>query len=162
MDNIIEERNCLPVWRCIESYCQEQWATNQADAVCPFCHESVGIKTGFTYGEACEAAEKYGFEEILIHVPNLVPELVQLTEISKDLWIGLPVYHPLSQSGVECNWLTHDLGILTEFYHDPDIKGVIRCRFVTSHIHSLEYMATNLWVPKSLVDRLLGRGKNNR
>ena len=146
----------LPVLRCPDLCCDKQVVTNLLSPTCPFCHETELVDTGFKYGEARAAADKYGFEEdIPIHVPTPVPELIQLCDIPENLWIGLPVYRPFSQEDSVCNWLAYDVGILSYFYFDPKTNPSRQCRFVTCDTGSLEYSDWNLWVPKSLAENLL-------
>ena len=151
----------LPVWRCQEECCGEQWATWEEDAICPFCHIKPGIKTGFTCRDLIEAEEKFGFQEKLpVHIPIPVPELIQLSMIPSEMWVGLPVYHPCSQDVTGCNWLLYDVGVVVEVLADsnPNSADKFQCRFVTSDGSfpgMLEYKPSNLWVPKSIAERLV-------
>jgi len=148
-------RNGLPVWRCSETdVCGEQWASARAADTCPFCHLGIGQSTGFTCDDVAEAATKYGFSDFPVHMPQPLPELVQLSSLPSDLWIGLPVLHPSGQVGKTANWLLYDVGIVTALESDPDLAGEFRCRFITSSESSLIYSPGNLWVPKILAQRL--------
>jgi hypothetical protein len=153
-------RNSTPVWRCIEAAtCGAQWAAWERDLEGPFCHCSKGEPAGFTYGEVLEAAERLGFvEDVPVHLAEPVPELVQLVTLPRDVWIGLPVFHPSSQTNVEATWLVYDTGIIVSVEEDRDFEGEFRCSFITSvgpHNTALRYGPNNLWVPKVLADRLV-------
>jgi len=153
--------NCTPVWRCQDVECGQQWVTWEAVARCPFCSGIPVERTGFTYGDVAEAAEKFGFRgDLPVHVPVPVPDLVQLSTLPQDTWIGLPVFHPMEQQGILANWLLYDTGIVLEVYPDPDFPGELQCRFVVSlggHATTLHYQPDNLWVPSTLAKRILAR-----
>ena len=145
----------LPVWRCSETeVCGEQWASARQGETCPFCHLGAGQPTGFTCGEAAEAADKFGFGDFPVHIPQPLPELVQLSSLPSDAWIGMPVFHPSSQQGTTANWLAYDVGVVIAIESDPDLPGESRCRFLISSETSLIYSPDNLWVPKALAVRL--------
>ena len=86
-------------------------------------------------------------------------ELRQLSDLPRDVWVGLPVYHPQSQYGTECNWATYDIGVVVKVEPDPDFAddGVWRVTFHGScgpRSWTLYYGADNLWVPRQLADRI--------
>ena len=148
----------LPVWKCPQrNICGEQWATRMEGTICPFCHGGPGEATGFTCGEIAAAADRFGFHDKLpVHIPVPVPDLVQLSTLPRDVWEGLPVFHPCSQENTTCNWLHYDVGVILDVRPDPDLPGQLQCRFVTSAGGSpLRYGPTNLWVPRVLAERLL-------
>jgi len=147
------------VWRCTAvDGCGAQWATWDEGTTCPFCHLGIGEWTGFTLGDVVEAADAYGFVgDLPVHVSEPVPELVPLTTLGRDLWVGLPVFHPCAQSGLDANWLRYDVGVVLEVEEDGDVPGELRCRFVAATggpSVSLRYAPGNLWVPKVLAERL--------
>jgi hypothetical protein len=149
----------LPVWRCSElDVCGAQWATSEEGTTCPFCHCRTGQSTGFTCGELQEAAERYGFGgDLPVHIPEPVPDLVQLVTLPRRAWIGLPVFHPCAQDGTNANWLSYDVGVVLEVCPDPDSPRELQCRFVTSVLGrsaTLHYGPDNLWVPRVLAERL--------
>lgn len=151
----------LPVWRCQEECCGEQWATREEGTICPFCHIGPGAKAGFTCGELIKAKERYGFRgELPVHIPVPVPDLIQLSQIPREHWVGLPVYHPCSQGEEGCNWLLYDVGVVVGVrpYSNPNSPDKFECTFVTSEGDSagtLEYKPSNLWVPSSVAKRLV-------
>jgi hypothetical protein len=105
-----------------------------------------------------EATERFGFDDFPVHMPEPVLEVVQLSTLPRELWVGLPVLHPCGQSGATPNWLVYDVGIVVEVFEDSDLPGEFRCRFVHSMGQAngtLQYSPDNLWVPKTLADRLL-------
>lgn len=93
--------------------------------------------------------------------------LVQLSTIPKEKWIGLAVFHPFSQMGNEANWssddlvskVTHsenltgklvpttqyDVGVIISFEYD-DLARMQRASFVSSWGSVLRYTESNLWV----------------
>ena len=149
----------IPVWRCPRvGDCGVQWATWDEGTTCPICHLGRGEPTGFTCGEVAKVAEDFGFAEALpVLMPELVPELVQLSTLPANLWIGLPVFHPSSQEGNLPTWLVYDVGVILEVCPDPDFEGELQCRFVTSmggRSATLRYSPSNLWVPRVLAERL--------
>ena len=88
-------------------------------------------------------------------MPEPVPDLVSLTTIASDKWIGLPVFHPLSHEGDRPNWLLYDVGVIVEVNPDPDFEGEVQCRFVLGDgTATLHYRPAYLWVPRVLADRL--------
>jgi hypothetical protein len=148
----------MPVWKCSEvDVCGEQWAWWDNESSCPFCHCGRGERTGFDCGEVADAAEKFGFDDFPVHIPEPVPEVVQLSTLPRDAWVGLPVFHPCGQAGTVANWLLYDVGIVVEVCADTQVPGEFRCRFVQSmgSAHdTLLYSPDNLWVPKTLAQRL--------
>ena len=149
----------IPVWRCSEVNCGEQWATWEENSPCPVCEHGPGQRAGFTYGDVARAADKFGFEgDLPVHISEPVPDLVQISTLPQETWIGLPVFHPLSQEGTRANWFFYDVGVIVEVYEDPDFQDNLRCRFVISlgmQSGTLEYSPSNLWVPRALANRLV-------
>ncbi|MNL01854.1 hypothetical protein D3C87_1223390 [compost metagenome] len=150
----------IPVWRCPQSdVCGEQWATRNEGTSCPFCHAGIGVLAGFTYGDLVNAADHFGFgADLPVLLPEPVPDLVQLSTLPQDIWIGLPVFHPCSQEGTDANWLLYDVGVVLEVYPDPDFPSEFQCRFVTSaggRSTTLHYQPSNLWIPRALAERLV-------
>jgi hypothetical protein len=152
----------MPVWKCSErDVCGEQWAWWDSNTSCPFCHSGHGEPTGFTCGEMLDAAERFGFDDFPVHIPEPVPEVVQLSSLPQNRWVGLPVFHPCGQEGPVANWLLYDVGVVVEVCPDSDFPGDLRCRFVHSMGDAkgiLQYGPDNLWVPKVLADLLLKVG----
>ena len=148
----------LLVWRCSEEDCGKQWGTWLAASPCPFCHCGSGRSTGFTCGELAAAAEKFGFDgDLPVHIPVPVPEVVQVSTLPRETWVGLPVFHPFSQEGGTPNWLVYDVGVIVDVFADPDLEDEFRCRFVYSvgtQNGTFLYAPSNLWVPKVLAKRL--------
>jgi hypothetical protein len=152
------EWRAIPVWRCPEIGCGEQWASSDNESSCPFCHCGQGERAGFNCGEVADAAERFSFSDFPVHIPEPVPEVVPLSTLPKDIWVGLPVFHPCGQDGSVPNWLLYDVGIVVEVCADMDIPGEFRCSFVHSigsTNGTLRYRPDNLWVPKTLAERLL-------
>ena len=155
------EWRAVPVWKCSEQRCGEQWAAKERFS-CPFCHCGIGQQTGFTCGEVADIAEKFGFkEEFPIHIPGAIPDVVQLSILPPTTWVGLPVFHPCSQEetqeGTLCNWLLYDVGVVINIFPDPDFPDEFLCQFVYSvgSINgTLQYQPSNLWVPRALAERL--------
>lgn len=151
----------LPVWRCSHSdICGEQWAALEPGETCPFCHLGPVQSAGFTYGEAVAAAEHFGFDrEVPVHLVYPVPTLVQLTSLPVETWMGLPVFHPMAQEGINADWRTYDIGVIVEVSKDIDYgEGEYCCRFLYSiggSSGTLIYSAWNLWVPEQLANSLL-------
>jgi len=150
----------IPVWRCSQrDVCGEQWATWEEGTTCPYCHVGIGERTGFTYGDVVNATDKFGFGgDIPVHVPQAVPDLVQLSTLPQDTWVGLPVFHPCGQQGTNANWLVYDVGVVLEVYPDPDFADELQCRFITSmggRNSTLRYHPSNLWVPRVLAERIV-------
>lgn len=93
--------------------------------------------------------------------------LVQLSTVPKDKWIGLAVFHPLSQVGNKASWnsnhlvckFTHggssteqvmplpqyDVGVIISFKYD-DLARMQQVSFVGACGSVLRYAETNLWV----------------
>jgi hypothetical protein len=143
----------LPVWRCSRC-CDVQWVSESEETSCPHCLMA-GETAGYTYGEVVDACARFGCQ-VPIHRAQPVPEVIQLSTLPRELWEGMPVFHPLSQDGDRASWLSYDVGIVVEVQPDPDVEG-FRCRFVWAigeKSGSLRYSADNLWVPKVLADRL--------
>ena len=151
----------MPVWKCSESdVCGEQWAWWDNQSLCPFCHLGRGEQTGFRCGEVADAAERFGFDDFPVHIPEPVPEVVPLSTLPQETWVGLPVFHPCGQDGTVANWLLYDVGIVVKVLPDADLPGEFRCRFVHSIGQAngtLQYGPDNLWVPKALAQRLQAR-----
>ena len=150
----------IPIWRCPrQDLCGAMWATRDEGTTCPFCHGGSGQPAGFTWGELARAAEEFNFNgELPVLLPVPVPELVQLSTLSVDIWEGLPVFHPCGQDEFHTNWLLYDVGVVLEVYPDPDISDELKCRFVASmggDSVTFHYHPANLWVPRALAVRLL-------
>ena len=152
------DRQSTPIWRCPEHICGEQWATWEGGTTCPYCHLGLGRRTGFTYGDVAEAAEKFGFSEGLpVHISEPVPDLAQLTTLPQETWIGLPVFHPCGQEENRANWLLYDVGVVVEVFPHPNDASEFQCRFIVAAGFSsftLQYGSSNLWVPRILAERL--------
>ena len=152
------DRQSTPIWRCPQDICGEQWATWEEATTCPYCHRGLGQRTGFTYGEVAEAAEKFGFSgDLPVHISEPVPDLVQLTTLTSETWIGLPVFHPCGQEENRANWLLYDVGVVVEVFPHPSVPNELQCRFIVAASPSsftLEYGPSNLWVPRVLAERL--------
>ena len=97
-------------------------------------------------------------------------ELVQLSDVREQLWAGIPVFHPHYQVGNTPRWLSdsdedfgdaaYDVGVVFEWGPDPDFAdiGIVRVAFVGDGGSVLRYASTNLWVPKTLCERIQGAG----
>ena len=147
----------LPVWKCPDDACGKQWASADRTSSCPFCHSGLGDLAGFTCGEAADAAERFGFGELAIHIAEPVPDLVQLSTLPRVLWVGLPVFHPCAQDGLIPNWLRYDVGVVVDVSEDRDFAGEFTCRLAHSNDGNggtLRYPPHNLWVPTALAQRL--------
>ncbi len=149
----------LTVLRCSVPDCREQWASRDDGSSCPFCRVGTGQDAGFTCGDVADAAEKHGFlEDLPVHIPEPVPDLVPLTTLSERHWVGIPVFHPMSQDGAEADWRLYDIGVVVEVFDDPDVADAPRrCRFLVSCMGpgaTLQYSAQNLWVPAVLARHL--------
>lgn len=163
----------LPVWECDNDMCEGYWVDRErldpADPpLCPEhdCHklgaDDHAKYAGFTWGEAMDAENKF-LCDIPIHHSLPVPEVVQLSTLPQELWMGLPVFHPFGQKGregeIECEWFSYDVGVVVEVVPDPHFAqyGEWRVHFqgaCGSGGWTLGYSPTNLWVPKVLADRL--------
>jgi len=144
--NQLKTRNELPVWQCTSRDCDFKWATDLVEQQCPACHMSTVQLAGYNYAEVIEASEKHDYDKYGdIHVPNPVPDLVALTEIDQEHWVGLPVFHPLVDS-----WIMYDVGIIIDVYQDPDFSDMQRCCFQTSDCSTLVYPPDRLWIPEKL------------
>ena len=113
---------------------------------------------GFTWGEAIDAENKF-LCDIRIHHAYPVPAVVQLSTLPREVWVGIPVFHPCEQRGAECNWHCYDVGVVVEVEPDPDFAeyGEWRVTFQGACGNggwTLHYSPKNLWVPKALADRL--------
>jgi hypothetical protein len=105
-------------------------------------------------------------------------DLVQLSSLPEETWLGRAVFHPLEQRGdddgnvvaiwtltdedreiaaffgdpvSEDAWDTeYDVGVVKEWEPDPDFAdlGVVRVTFVMCAGHVLRYASTNLWTPR--------------
>lgn len=100
-------------------------------------------------------------------------DLVQLSTLPVDTWLGRAVFHPMEQRGDEAIWLIsdedredarkvgspipddedtcYDVGVVKEWWEDEhfaDIPGSTRVQFVTACGSSLHYASTNLWTPR--------------
>ena len=159
MNNETLSAELLPVWQCQEYLtCGEQWAAVE-NSDCPFCHSGPGEETGYSYGDVLDAADRFGFAgQFPVHYAEPVPDLVQLSTLRREQWVGLPVFHPSRQDEERATWLVYDVGVVIDVEHDPDFEGEYRCRFVVSmgaSTTTLVYSPDNLWVPKVLADRLV-------
>ncbi|VAX03051.1 hypothetical protein MNBD_GAMMA19-890 [hydrothermal vent metagenome] len=141
-----------PLWLCPDKTCNSKWLTDEEGLTCPYCHLATGIKSNKKYSDVQNEIKKDDKNEYLIPYP--VPELVPLTSLPMELWIGLPVYHPCGQEGNVCNWLLYDIGILVEILPDKNFEDEIECMFIVGSQSSLIYSASNLWVSKKLVGHL--------
>lgn len=146
-----------PVWHCTFKECDAEWAEFEQRERCPECSSDVK-PAGFTLGEAIELLDKVasirGTEKwrAHIHVPRPPPfELVQLSQFPQDQWVGLPVFHPMSQTGSTPDWYMYDVGVVCEFYPDPHFDDITRVRFVCDNGTTLHYSSDNLWVPATLL-----------
>jgi len=103
---------------------------------------------------------------LLINRPPF--ELVQLSTIPQNKWLGLPVFHPYCQIGKTPYWnrknnsyenekhkhynegSLYDVGVVFSWYPDPEFAdlGVIRVRFIGDNGSTLCYSSDNLWTPK--------------
>ena len=147
----------LPVWRCLSESCGERWGSDGQDSTCPFCHLTAIERTDFTYGQLADAQDRFGFSDIPVHLPSSVPEVVQLSTLAPDLWIGLPVFHPAAQSGASPDWRTFDVGVVVAFEPDPNLPQEYRCEFIAGFLggtSTLKYSPQNLWVPAVLATRI--------
>lgn len=150
-----------PVWRCLDDLCEEVWAQAETPPFCPACGplmKSSVEPAGFTVGEAREVGDRFGVD-VPIFIPKPIPlELVQLSTLPEDTWVGMPVFHPCEQSGEGANWHRYDVGIVIEVYPDPHFEGMRQCRFLHGVLGSgngtLHYAPNWLWVPKVLADRV--------
>lgn len=165
----------LPVWVCENRDCEGFWATldhtdPSSPPLCPEhdCHErgasDHAVYAGFTWGEAAKAQNKFSCD-IPVYYATPVPELVQLSTLPRELWLGLPVFHPFSQAETPegdpvCSWHTYDVGVVVAVEPDPDWfeeHGEWRVHFqgaVGDGGWTLHYGPSNLWVPKVLAQRL--------
>ena len=174
----------LQVWECSDDDCDGIWAQESTPECCPECSflfyhmalvekdsekqtrmlEKLPVpqKMGFTYQEAVDQNNQFWWAEITgrIHVPEPIPyELVPLSTLPREKWLGMPVFHPFGQMGEIANWFRYDVGVVTEVFPDPDFAeyGDWRCRFVLGGLGdqgTLHYAPTNLWVPKPLAENL--------
>ena len=143
----------MPVWRCArDGLCQEQWATWDDAPRCHSC-DRPAEPAGFTWGEAESARERF-LCEVPVHYPMPIPEVVQLSSLPQEIWVGLPVLHPLGDAGPDADWFYYDVGVVSEVIPDRDLPDSPDCRFIHSHHGTLRYPAARLWVPKVLADRL--------
>lgn len=168
----------MKVWECGEDddgLCGEVWAQEGTPEFCPECsfipfhnakdqgkdpHDFVKRPKpmGYTVEEA-RAAENKFLCDIKFYVPTPIPfELVKLSSLPQDKWVGIPVFHPQGQMGDLANWHRYEIGIVTEVYPDPDFSDQLRCRFIMADFHNqsdcIAYGPDNLWVPKPLADHL--------
>lgn len=167
----------MKVWECDEDddgLCGETWAQENTPKFCPACsfihfHNAKAqgknpldfVKppkyAGYTTDEAVEAENKF-LCDIKFHRPEPIPfELVKLSTIPQDKWVGCPVFHPLGQMGDLANWHRYEMGTVIEVYPDPDFIDLLRCRFLMAeyeHQGTLAYGPDNLWVPKPLAEHL--------
>ena len=63
-------------------------------------------------------------------IPGAVSQVVQLSTLPRELWVGLPVFHPHAQQGSLPDWESFDTGVIIEVKPDPDFPGTDRCQFV--------------------------------
>lgn len=148
------------MWRCRSDICLEQWASEGGDSTCPFCHLAEIERTEFTCGQVADAQEKFGFRGALpVHLPQPVPDVVQLSTLPRDLWVGLPVFHPIGQEGNLPDWRCFDVGVVMRVHPHPDLSGEFKCEFVAGFlggVSTLRYSPWNLWVPTVLAARIAG------
>jgi hypothetical protein len=158
----------LKVWRCTDTpLCDELWAQVDEPEKCPVCDEPVQDE-GYTLQEALDAENKF-LVDVEVYVPVPIPHsLVQLSRLPSNTWVGLPVYHPISQMGGVGNWHRYDVGIVSEVILDPAFpdehsdgdywENHGRCRFITGTGGggnvTFHYAPDNLWVPRPLAERL--------
>jgi hypothetical protein len=157
LETTVDQQN-IPIWRCPQNDgCGRQWGSWDEDTTCPFCHCGRGERTGFALGDVARAADEFGFGgDLPVHIAVPVPDLVQLSTLPPDTWIGLPVFHPCGQEGTHANWLLYDVGVVLEVYSDSDFPDELQCRFVTSMgNYTLHYRPSNLWVPRVLAERIV-------
>ena len=147
-------RHCR-VWQCAPNeLCTRRWVSDPENPRCPSCHLP-GEAASLTYGEALDAMERFGCD-MDIHVAVPVPEVVPLSTLRRELWVGLGVFHPMSQEGDRADWLAYDVGIIVDMFPDPDFPGW-QCRFIHAlggSSGTLKYRPDNLWVPRTLAERL--------
>ena len=148
----------LPVWvMSPDEFESGYWvdASHQDPEDPPSDPEDLGqrvVYAGFTWGEAVDAENKF-LCAIRIHHSIPVPQVVLLSTLPQEMWMGLPVFHPMSQRGEVANWHAYDVGVVIDVYPDPDFAeyGEWKVRFqggVGSGGWTLAYSPTNLWVPK--------------
>lgn len=153
------------VWACSEDGCDEVWAQKAHPQYCPECsfilyHSAIDrgktptvAKPKFVSSleELRSFEEKYSLD-VPVHVPEPIPlDLVQLSTLSRETWVGRPVFHPIAQMGQRANWHRYEIGVVIAIEQDPDFPEEERCRFITGTFHSqstaLAYRPDNLWTP---------------
>lgn len=91
-------------------------------------------------------------------------ELVQLSTIPEEEWIGLPVFHPCCQIGETIYWrledvpfwadgddtgTMYDAGVVTKvFERNQEYPDETRVFFIGSCGSTLQYSVSNLWTPR--------------
>ena len=163
------------MWRCEDRGCDGHWVAHgltdpSAPPLCPDRHthgrraSDFAVYAGFTWGEASEAEDRF-LCSIPVYYSTPVPELVQLSTLPRERWLGLPVFHPFAQAEtaegeVTCDWHRYDVGVVVEIEPDPvwfEEHGEWRVHFQGGCGDGgwvLHYSPTNLWVPRVLADRL--------
>jgi|GEM_PF-6355176 len=163
----------LGVWHCEETEWKcETWAAPLDDPPqdCPSCTGPVGRAVGMQSGapirylgtlteiRATEAAQGIELYDSPVRIPKPPPfDLVPLTNVPRDMWLGLPVFKPTWQAGIGadavCSWYGWDVGVIAEIYPDPNFEGETQVHFIDAY-QGLHYDPRWLWVPKGLADRL--------
>lgn len=133
------DRQNIPVWQCPQrDPCGAFWVTREADTTCPFCHVGRGQPAGFTWGDLARAAEEVDFDgELPVLLPVPVPELVQLTTLPPELWVGLPVFHPCGQDQTHANWLLYDVGVCTRLVPPSSTASTVAESLSTLRCHRI-------------------------
>lgn len=91
-------------------------------------------------------------------LPQSVSQVVQLSTLPRELWVGLPVFHPQEQQGSLADWESFDVGVVIDVEPDADFPDEYRCQFVAGFIgetSTLRYAPWNLWVPADLAARIV-------
>lgn len=170
-----EDESDFGVWHCEETEWEcETWAAPLSDPprVCPSCTgpegEHIGMRPGAPIRYIARldhvrlGEEELGIEpcDSPVRIPRPPPfELVRLTTLPQEMWLGLPVFYPMAQLGGDreppvCNWYHYDVGVVAEILPGPPLE----VRFIVDDTgHGLHYAPHWLWVPKALAERLLGR-----
>jgi hypothetical protein len=167
----IEKIQDMRVWMCNEDddgLCGEIWAQEGTPEFCPECsfifyHQAkiqgkepkVKRPVGICPLEEVRSVERrfevFGLD-IPVHIPTPIPlDLVQLSTLPREEWVGKPIFHPQGQMGDLANWHRYEIGVVIAVEPDPHFDDKVRCRFLMADFRSqsdaIAYPPNNLWTP---------------